>query len=229
MANTNKINGFSPVGYLNGASWNGQGRLYAIPSTDTTASYAIGDVVQSAGGCDANGIPYIKKIPAASASSFVALGVIVGIRVADPGVTLQGPSLSLENTFILKSTRTVDRYVYVADDPNTLFVCSAGATATNITLAKGRYNSGIGSFYSSADQTYAIDQNATVTTLLSANAPYSNVIISSATVNTTNTLPIQLLGLWQAPDNATGAYSKLLCRFNNHEFGVATGTNFTGL
>lgn len=229
MANTNKINGFSPVGYLNGASWNGQARLYAIPTSDTTASYAVGDVVQSAGGSDANGVPYIKKIPAASASSFVALGVIVGVRVADPGTSLLGTSLSLENTFILKSTRTVVRYVYVADDPNLLFVASAGATATNITLAKMRYNSGIGSFYSGADQTYAIDQNATVTTLLGPNAPYSNVILSSATVNTTNTLPVQMLGLYQAPDNAIGAYARILCRFNNHEFGVATGTNFTGL
>lgn len=229
MANANKINGFSPVGYLNGAHYTGQGRMYAIPSSDTTASYAIGDVVQSAGGSDAFGVPYIKKIPAASASSFVALGVIVGIRAADPGVSLQGPALSLENTFILKSTRTVDRYVYVADDPNTLFAVSAGATATNITLAKMRYNCGIGSFYSAADQTYAIDQNATVTTLLSPNAPYSNVILSSATVNTTNTLPVQMLGLYQSPDNAIGAYARILCRFNNHEFGVATGTNFTGL
>jgi len=229
MANTNKINGASPIGYLNGASWNSQGRMYAIPTSDTTASYAIGDIVMSAAGSDANGVPYIKKIPAASASSFVALGIVVGIRVADPGVSLQGPSLSLENTFLVAGTRTTTRYAYVVDDPNVLFTISAGLTETNITLAKMRYNTGIGSFYSGADQTYAINQNATVTTLLSPNAPYSNVIIPSTTVATTNTLPIQMLGLFQASDNAIGAYARILCRFNNHEFGVATGTNFTGL
>lgn len=225
MANTNKINGLSPVGYLNGAAYSGQARMYAIPTSDTTASYAIGDIVQSAGGSDANGIPYIIKVPAASASSFVAVGVIVGTSIADAGVSLVGTTLNLEQTYILSGTRTATRYVYVADDPNLLFEASAGLTATNITLAKMRYNTGIGSFYSGADQTYAISQN----TYLGPNAPYSNIILSSATVNTTNTLPIQMLGLAQKSDNAIGAYARILCRFNNHEFGVATGTNFTGL
>lgn len=225
MANTNKINGLSPVGYLNGAAYSGQARMYAIPTSDTTASYAIGDIVQSAGGSDANGIPYIIKVPAASASSFVAVGVVVGTSIADAGVSLVGTTLNLEQTYILSGTRTAVRYVYVADDPNLLFEASAGATATNITLAKMRYNTGIASFYSGADQTYAISQN----TYLGPNAPYSNIILSSATVNTTNTLPIQMLGLAQKSDNAIGAYARILCRFNNHEFGVATGTNFTGL
>jgi len=225
MANTNKINGLSPVGYLNGAAYSGQARMYAIPTGDTTASYAIGDIVQSAGGSDANGIPYIIKVPAASASSFVAVGVVVGTSIADAGVSLVGTTLNLEQTYILSGTRTAVRYVYVADDPNLLFEASAGATATNITLAKMRYNTGIASFYSGADQTYAISQN----TYLGPNAPYSNIILSSATVNTTNTLPIQMLGLAQKSDNAIGAYARILCRFNNHEFGVATGTNFTGL
>ena len=225
MANTNKINGFNPVGYLNGAAYSGQARMYAIPTADTTASYAIGDVVQSRGGSDANGLPYIIKVPAASASSFVALGVIVGVSVADAGVSLVGTSLSLENTYIVSGSRTSVRYVYVADDANLLYEVSAGTTATNITLAKMRYNTGIGSWYSSADQTYAIDQ----TTYLAPSSPYSNIILSSATVNTTNTLPVQMLGLSQKSDNAIGAYARILCRFNNHEFGVATGTNFTGL
>lgn len=225
MANTNKINGLSPVGYLNGAAYSGQARMYAIPTSDTTASYAIGDIVQSAGGSDANGIPYIIKVPAASASSFVAVGVVVGTSIADAGVSLVGTTLNLEQTYILSGTRTAVRYVYVADDPNLLFEASAGATATNITLAKMRYNTGIASFYSGADQTYAISQN----TYLGPNAPYSNIILSSATVSTTNTLPIQMLGLAQKSDNAIGAYARILCRFNNHEFGVATGTNFTGL
>ena len=230
MANTNRIKGFSPYSYLNGAPWNGQARLYAIPVADTTASYAIGDVVSSAGGSDANGVPYVIKVPAANASNFAALGVIVGIRVADPGVSLVGTSLSLEQLYLNAGTRANVRYVYVADDPMILFKISGGATATNLTLAKARYNAGIGSFYSGADQTYAIDQNATVTTL-SPSSPYSNIIVSSATVNTTATLPLQIVGLVQEPNNGAGAYSSLLVKFNLHEFGFAPigGTNFTGL
>ena len=227
MANTARINGFSPVSYLNGAPYNGQCRLYAIPTADTTASYAIGDPVRSLGGSDANGIPYVIKIPAAEASSFVALGVVVGIRVADPGLSLVGTSLSLENLYLPSGTRTAVRYVYVADDPQTVFevsLGSAGATLANL----ARKNFGIASYYSGADQTYAIDQS----TYLAPYAPMSNIVI--ANVNTTNTLPVQGLGLSQIPNNtatttaADAAYAKVLVRFNNHEFGVATGTNRTG-
>ena len=232
MANVNRIRGFSPHSYLNGAPWNGQARMYAIPTSDTTASYAIGDVVQSAGGSDANGICYIKKAASGMNASGNALGVIVGIRVADPGVTLQGTSLDLGQLYLTAGTRTTVRYAFVVDDPQVLFEVSAGATATNITLAKMRYNAGLGSYYSGADQTYAIDQNASVTTL-SQSSPYSNTIVASGTVATTASLPLQIVGLVQRDDNAVGAYASLLVRFNFHEFGFAqtgaAGTNFLGL
>jgi hypothetical protein len=225
MANVIAPMGFTPTSYINGAPWNGQARLYAIPTTDTTASYAIGDVVQSASGTDADGIPYCVKVPAANAANFVALGVVVGVRVADPTNSLVGSSLLLEQLYITAGTRAAVRYVYVADDPNLIFEVSAGATATNLTAANAHKNAGIGSFYSGADQTYAIDQ----TTYLSPSAPQSNVIITSASINTTNTLPVRLLGIVQRPNNLYGAYARYLCKFNTHEFGVGTGTNFTGV
>lgn len=230
MANSNKINGFSPVMYLSGAAYTGACRTYAIPTSDTTASYAIGDLVRFAGGSDANGIPYVIKIPAAEGQAFVPLGAIVGVSVADAGVSLQAANLDLTTTYIVAGTRTAVRYVRVADDPNLLWAASTGATATNTTLAKvGNYNVGLGSFYSGADQTYAIDQNATVTTLLSPNAPYSNLILKDSTINTTATLPIRMFGLYQSPDNAVGAYARILCRFQNHEFGWSVaGTGRTG-
>jgi hypothetical protein len=233
--NSNRINGFSPHSYLNGAPWTGQARLYAIPVADTTASYAIGDVVQSAGGSDADGIVYIKKAPSGFNAAGAALGVIVGIRVADPGVSLQGVALNLETNYIIAGTRANVRYVYVADDPQLLFEVSAGLTATNITLAKMRYCAGLGSYYNGADQTYAIDQNATATTL-SQSSPQSNIIIPSSTVATTASLPLQILGLVQRADNPgsnVGAYSRLLVKFNFHELGMAqvgaAATNFLGL
>jgi len=223
MANTARVNGLSPVKYLSGAPYNGACNTYAIPVADTTASYAIGDIVMSAGGSDANGIPYVKKIPAANASNFKALGVVVGISPVDAGVSLVGANLDLSQLYIPTGTRTAVRYILVADDPNLVFEASAGTTATNFTLAKARYNSGIAS-NTGSDVTYAIDQAS-----LSTSKPVSNVVLSSATVDTTNTLPIQMLGLVQRIDNEVGAYSRILCRFNNHELGVATGTNFTGI
>ena len=223
MANTARINGFSPVKYQSGAPYNGACNRYAIPTADTTASYAIGDVVQSAAGSDANGVPYVIKVPVANASNFVALGVIVGVSPVDAGVSLVGANLDLGMTYIEAGTRASVRYVFVADDPNLVFECSAGTTATNFVQTKTRYNSGICS-NTGSDVTYDISQGT-----LAQTAPLSNVVLSSATVATTNTLPVQLLGLAQYSDNTFGAYARMLCRFNNHEFGNATGTNFTGL
>jgi len=223
MANANRIKGFSPVKYLSGAPYNGACNRYAIPTADTTASYAIGDVVQTRGGSDADGVPYVIKVPVANASDFKALGVIVGIEVASPGVSLVASNLDLATQYIADGTRTAVRYVFVADDPNLVFEVSGGTTATNLTLAKARYNAGIGT-NTGSDVTYDISQGE-----LKTSAPYSNVCVTSATVNTTNTLPVTLLGLVQAVDNEVGAYSRYLVRFNNHEFGVATGTNFTGI
>ena len=73
MANLNAPAGLSPVGFLSGASWNGQARRYCIPSADTNA-YAIGDPVMWAGSADASGVATV--IIATPGSGI--LGVIVG-------------------------------------------------------------------------------------------------------------------------------------------------------
>jgi hypothetical protein len=224
MANVARPNGLSPVKYASGAPYNGAYNTYAIPVTDTTASYAIGDIVLSAGGSDANGVPFVRKVPAASASDFAALGVIVGISPVDAGVSLEGANLDLTQLYIPAGTRTAVRYIQVADDPNLIFEASAGSVATNFTLANARRNTGIASNVASVDAAYAINQ-----TTLASKAPQSNVVLSSATVATTNTLPIQMLGLVQRIDNEVGAFSRILCRFNRHELAVAGASNFTGL
>ena len=229
MANTARVNGFSPVRYLNGGPYNGAANRYAVAVANTTDSFAIGDVVVSAGGATPDGIVYVKKVPTASASNFKALGVVVGISPVDSSTTLQGASLDLGQLYIPAGTRTAIRYIHVADDPSLVFEVSGGVTTTNLTAVKLRYNAGIGSVYSGADQTLAIDQNAAVPGTLSSSSPVSNTVIPSATVNTTATLPISIIGLAQYQDNEVGAYSRLYVRFNSHEFGVATGTNFTGL
>jgi hypothetical protein len=112
MANINAPKGFSPVATIQGNAWNEQGRLYAIPSTDATSTYAIGDVVMSAASADANGVPYVQKWGGATTTSALPLGIIVGIRVADPGVSLQGNDLALSQNFVPK-TKTRAYYVYV--------------------------------------------------------------------------------------------------------------------
>ncbi len=75
MANVNKPAGLSPVQYLNGAPWNGGGRVYCIPNTDDSNAYAIGDPVVLAGSADANGVPTITLATGGTGSS--VLGPIV--------------------------------------------------------------------------------------------------------------------------------------------------------
>lgn len=206
MANINRPNGFSPVGNLLGSKWNESGRLYAI-ATDASNTYAIGDVVMSAASSDANGIPFVQKWGGATTTSALPLGIIVGIRVADPGVSLVGSSLSLEKSYIGLSAGT--RYVYVVDDPFVLFEAQFDSTAVAVTN---------------------LHQNAAVTvtanqTGLSISSPYSSTVLTSPAV--TATLPIRLLGAVQRPDNAVGAYVRVLCKWNFHELGVTAGASGT--
>ena len=207
MANVNKANGFSPVGNLLGGKWNEQGRVYAIPTSDTTNSYAIGDCVMSASGSDSTGIRYIQKWGGATTTSALPLGIIVGIRVADPGVSLVGTTLDLTQTYITAGTRTSVRYVYVVDDPFVLFEAqfnSTGATAAQLSM-----NS-------------AVTISAANQTSLSTSSPFSDMVLSSPAV--TATLPIRLLGAVQRIDNevttAASPYVRVLCKFNYHEYGT---------
>jgi len=214
MANVNKPNGFSPVGNLLGGKWNEQGRVYAIPTSDTTNSYAIGDCVMSASGSDANGVRYIQKWGGATTTSALPLGIVVGIRVADPGVSLVGNSLSLEKAYIAAGTRTSVRYVYVVDDPFVLF--EAQFDATGATQAQLSLNA-------------AVTISAANQTSLANSAPFSDMVLTGPAV--TATLPIRLLGAVQKADNqvtsAASPYVRVLCKWNYHEYGTigsASGT-----
>jgi hypothetical protein len=207
MANVNKANGFSPVGNLLGGKWNEQGRLYAIPTSDTTNSYAIGDCVMSASGSDANGVRYVQKWGGATTTSALPLGIIVGIRVADPGVSLVGNSLSLEKAYIAAGTRTSVRYLYVVDDPFVLFEAqfdSTGATQAQLSLNA------------------AVTISAANQSSLSNSAPFSDMVLTGPAV--TATLPIRLLGAVQKGDNqvtsTASPYVRVLCKFNYHEYGT---------
>ena len=214
MANVNKPNGFSPVGNLLGGKWNEQGRVYAIPTSDTTNSYAIGDCVMSASGSDSTGIRYIQKWGGATTTSALPLGIIVGIRVADPGVSLVGTTLDLTQTYITAGTRTSVRYVYVVDDPFVLF--EAQFNATGATAAQLSMNS-------------AVTISAANQTSLSTSSPFSDMVLSSPAV--TATLPIRLLGAVQRIDNevttAASPYVRVLCKFNYHEYGTIASASGT--
>ena len=129
MANTNRPFGFRPVGTLAGASVSGGTRMYAIPTTDTSNSYAIGDVVMSLASSDATGIPFVQKWGGVATTSALPLGIIVGIQTADSTTSLVGVALSLEQTYINAGTRTSVRYVWVDDNPMCVFTAQFDSTA----------------------------------------------------------------------------------------------------
>lgn len=201
MANQNKPAGLIPIGTVGSNAFNGQGNLYAI-ANDASNTYAIGDVVKTASGTDANGVPYVVK----ATSGDVPLGIVVGFRVADPGVSLVGSNLNLNNIFLPLNAGT--RYAYVVDDPDVVFAVQMDSTA--ITQANLHKNANL-----------TITANDTTNLAIS---PVSSIVITGSTVNTTNTFVVRMMGLIQRDDNqitsstTVGAYCWVKAKWNTHEY-----------
>jgi hypothetical protein len=193
MANVNRPKGLSPIQNGDGSPWNQQVTKYYVAS-DGSNTYAIGDVVMRAAGSDADGVPAVIKWTGVSAVGSLPLGVIVGITVADAGVSLAGASLSLEKTYLGLSAGA--HYVMVVDDPNVIYELQGDSTVWATTHAN--YNC-----------TVTLTANQTS---LSQSSPYSSTVATSPA--TTLSLPFAIMGIVQRPDNGFGAYSALRVRFN---------------
>jgi len=207
MANVNKAFGFSPWKYRNGAPWNGGGNVYYIPSGDTNV-YCVGDPVISAAGMDSNGVPQV----AIASGTATVRGVIVGVIPVAPSNSLVGAPLSLE-TITIPATKAKDYYVLVADDQNIIFKAQMD-NGTNT-----------GSIAVSA----CANKNCSFT-VNSGTGTYSNAVLGAATVATTASLNVKLMGLVVDPTvnsgvtlaGTTGQYAVWQCMFNEHEFQGAT-------
>jgi len=204
MANVSRPRGLSPVGTVTGAPFNEQGQLFAI-ANDATNTYAIGDLVTYAGGSDTNGVAYITKM---TADSTEPLGVIVSIRPADPGVSLQGTNIDLSKIYLSQSSGL--RYIYVITDPNVVYEAQADTYA----LADVFKNAG--GNYTAADS-------------LSQSSPQSSLTLKASTVTALGTsgslgLPFTVIGFAQRSDNAAGSYAKVNIVLNKAFFKQAQGT-----
>lgn len=206
MANVNTPRGLSPVGTITGAAYNEQGRLYAI-ANDGSNTYAIGDVVKVAGGSDTSGVPYVTK----AATTDTPVGVIVGIRVADPSTSLVGTTLALNQIYLPLNSGL--RYVYVVDDPAVIFQVESDATGVSAA-----------NVFSNAGLTITANQ-----TTLGQAQPLSNTVIDAASIKAIGTsgslaLPLQIIGIEQLENNAPGAYANVLVKWNKHQFLNPVGT-----
>src|SRR6516162_271786 len=199
MANANKVNGFTPVGYLNGADWDGRGRVYAILAAQTNA-IAVGDPVKLvAGGDTAYYLPCID-IGAAGAA---CIGVVLALSTNPRGLGPWADPTAL-NTIVHRpaAATTGNWYALVADDPNMIYEAqeqASGGAGTNFvqTAASKNANFGIGTPAAPGWMSQAYIDNGTAAA-------------ATATFN------MRLLGLKQAIDNAPGAYQKWWCVFQNH-------------
>jgi hypothetical protein len=210
MANINKVTGFSPVRYLNGAKWNGAGNRYYIPSTDTN-QYNIGDpVTMLAAGGDGLGIPGIVRATAGS----VMLGVFMGGGTFQQGGGYFDPS-NLDNIagasgggVVIPATKTKAYYAFVVDDPMVIFEIQEGGVGTLMTTAN---------IWQNANFHYGAPASAGVTVL-------SGCYLDNNTVANTATLNCKILGLARRSDNVFGTYQKWNVLINNHVFKGGTGT-----
>ena len=208
MANINRPWGLKPVKTLGGADWDERGNVYHIPSTDSTYSYYVGDVVQLNGTGDANGIPGINKYSSGDAAGGSgingagAIGVIVAI-----GTNPQGPWINpadLTKTWA-PQTKASDYYALVVDDPDTIYEVQEGGTGTALTAA-------------------AIGQNCSLTITDAQSTGYvSSTILLNSGGATTIGQDVRLLGLSRTVGNAFGYYARWLVLLNNHAYRQATG------
>lgn len=117
MANVNRVNGFLPVGHIDGSPWNGQTRMfYKAAGTTVTDDLMPGDLVIMSGSGDAAGVPGISRATAGAGNAIC--GAIVSIV---PLVT------NLNRRWLDGADAG---YVNVACDPDTVFECQANAAIT---------------------------------------------------------------------------------------------------
>lgn len=170
-----------------GSPWNGQANLYYIPSTDN-AAYYVGDFVISEDGSDASGVPQCKK---ATATDTPLRGVIVAIHFDPTNL----------NLIAIPASKSRDYYVYVVDDPNALFSIQADAASAGSLVAA-----------MVGDNAKFIVTAPGVTT-----NPLSATTLDSSNIADTATFPLKIMGLELTPNNAFGAYCRVICKINAHE------------
>lgn len=196
MANVSRVNGLSVIKNLAGGSSTGQVNLYFIPSGNA-ANVFIGDPVKA----DTTG-----DTPAAGGQG---LGVqsVVPSAAADAilGVVVGFATNPLNLNTPQYRAASTGRYVLVSDDPNQIYEVQT----SNGTLGQDAVG---------LNASLAIGAGSTTT-------GNSGVTLDVATIATTATLPVKIVGFVQRPDNEVGnPNSKVLVKINNNQLGAGTGT-----
>ena len=197
MANQSTAYGLRPIGIV-GSGVNSTGvTQYEIASNNTNAIYQYSIVVPLAAGV-------IDQAGDTAGGTTQALGVLMGVEYHDsvqkkpvwlnywPG----SGSVSVDTNYPLKA--------YVADDPNQLFKVASDATLTNraTALATVFSNASLGTSARSGSSSTGVSSGA----------------LSVASVATTATLPLRIVGIMDDASNSdyTAAGIPLIVRLNAH-------------
>lgn len=194
MANTNRVNGFRPVKYLNGAPWNGQVTRYSIPASDNTAVF-VGDLVKLSATADSKGIRGVVQ----AAASDPCVGVVVGFEV-DP-TNLNTPQYRVASTL---------RYALVVDDPNVIFEAQEDGDTDPLEMVDAGLN-----------VNFVVGAGST-TTGASGMQIDSNTEGTGATLPLKLIEPVQRADNELVA--AGQAYTRWLVKINNHQLASHTGT-----
>lgn len=200
MASVSRLAGFKPVKSLV-ASWNGQSNMYFVPSTDATV-IMVGDLVKLAGSARGPlGCPTVTRAVAGDAT----VGVVVGIPFSGVGDVTNIPPVSNLNPPVFRAAST-DRYLMVVDDPNVIFEVQASTNAITFTDVGNNAN-----FRATAGNT---------------TTGASGMDLDVASILTTATLPLKIVGFPSRADNVVGtdAFLSVWVKINNHQYNSGTGT-----
>ena len=195
MANVTRPFGFRPVKHLTGAPYNGQANIYEIGVSDAAATF-IGDLVKASDEAATDFYPTAERYAASGeVTSGLILGAIVGFVIPVSASSSQ-PSL---DTPVYRAAST-KRFALVADSPDLIFEVEDGATVATPIASLG-LNTGV-----------QCTAGSTTTGL-------SNMTTGATAATTTNSLPLQIMGFVNAPNNETAAaYQRILVKINQHQY-----------
>lgn len=203
MANTSRVSGFKPVKHLSGAPYNGQCNIYEVPAGETIPVF-VGDLVVLSGSAATSFYPAVEAPVAAAAVTGDYVGAVVGVlntkwdpvegKMSTGTISLDTPQYRAAST---------KQFVLVADSPDLIFEAEADAA---VALASIGLNVGVVEGDGSAS-------------LGSTTTGASGMQVDASSVAVTATLPLQIVGAPNRPDNEMNAsYNKVLVRINTHAF-----------
>ena len=115
MANVDRPRGFRPAKYASGAPWTGKVERFVALSG--ASAIFVGDLVELNGDADVDGNPAVRPLQNIVSGPTVGAVVSVGFLPTDLNTGSPGS--------FAPSAATINRYVYVASDPQIIFEVQA--------------------------------------------------------------------------------------------------------